>query len=240
MAYKGMDTSNLQHSDLGSPNDVASAGAFSGKGLDYLMEGSKQGTITTAAVTDKTKDGSAASTTEPSWEDRRTAALLGNNLWLLAGVTSGPDGFAKEVMTDLTKMPQDKLNLVANLLEKSPYAVQVKRDANGNVESMAYNYDHPRWEDFKMPLLPFIIVAPQGLGMKLGRALNRGTGNDVTVTFKDGKATLEARQFWDITGRGYFHGGSHKITEPINRENGYKPIWLQQYCKVRPDMCEQK
>jgi|AGTN01.2.fsa_nt_gi hypothetical protein len=174
--------------------------------------------------------------TEPTgnkvtWEDNRTADLLGHDLWLLAGVTQAPETFAKDVLKELSTMPEEKLNLVADLLEKGPHHAIVKRDQNGKVESIGYNYNNaPTMKElFSYGVVPGLVVLPQALGERAGRALNRGNGNDVTINFYNGQTTLEARQYWDITGKGYFGGGTHKISSAINRvdNNRYKPFWMQ-------------
>lgn len=166
-----------------------------------------------------------------SWEDNRTADLLGHDLWLLSGPTAAPSFFAKNVLKELSTMPEEKLNLVADILEKGPYHAVVKRDQNGKVQSIAYNNETaPTMKElFSHGVVPGLVVLPYALGDKAARALNRGIGNDVTINFNNGQTTLEARQYWDITGKGYFGGGTHKISSPISRvaETNYRPYWMR-------------
>lgn len=203
------------NSDAGNGRD-----AFAGKGLEYLAEASKARAVPAHSQSDR----------DVQWEDQRTADSLGHNLWLLAGVTSAPDMFAKDVLKDIATMPEDKLDKVADILEHGPHKAIVKRDASGKLESISYNYDYPNLKEvWDAGWVPTLIVGPEALTMKAGRALNRGTGNDVTLSFKDGTASVEASQFWDITGKGYWHGGSHRISAPIHRlpESQFKPSWMR-------------
>jgi len=204
----------------GIDSDFDGRDAFAGQGLQYLAEGSKAGAMPAQSRSDR----------DIEWEDQRTASSIGHNLWLLAGVTSVPDGFARDVLRDIATMPEDKLNKVADILEHGPHKAIVKRDASGKLESISYNYDHPDLQEvWDAGWIPTLVVGPEALMMKAGRAMNRGSGNDVTLSFKDGTASVEARQFWDITGKGYWHGGSHRISAPVHRlpDSQFKPSWMR-------------
>lgn len=199
--------------------------------LKKIGEGQKPQVSLAKAQVSSEQVTTQANSSKISWEDNRTADLLGHDLWLLSGTTAAPSGFAKNVLKELSTMPEAKLNLVADLLEKGPHHAVVKRDQNGKVESISYNNDNaPTLKElFSQGVVPGLAVLPFALGDKAGRVLNRGIGNDVTINFNNGQTTLEARQYWDITGKGYFGGGTHKISSPISRvaETNYRPYWMR-------------
>lgn len=161
-------------------------------------------------------------------DDRRQANKLGHNMWLLAGITSEPKNFATEVVTDFSKMSQTQIDLTAKLLETGPYKAIVERDADKHVTSIAYNYNPDSWRNCLEHPFPGVLFLPEAGVQSAKQHLLRGRGNDVTVTFKDGKVALEAKQFFDITGKGFWRGSDtvstqYKPTIRDNRVPFYRP-----------------
>lgn len=150
-----------------------------------------------------------------SADERRLAGTIGHDLELLSGTTSGPDYFAREVLNHFAGMPREKVNLVAQILQESPYKPIIKRDAHGNVESIAYTRSDNRIsEGFKVAPIITLTVLPELLTEKAVRAYNRGRGEDVELRFSPGQVSLEARQYSDITGKGYWRG-TNKVSQPV-------------------------
>jgi len=163
-----------------------------------------------------------------------TAGWIKANMYLLGGGADDPAKLAQGLVEDFAKMPEDKLNAVTELLEKE-YRVKVKRDQDGRVESLSQS-QHRWYEDGSRlwsryhPTISMLYSGPS-----LYRNYNRGSGEDVTITLKDGKVDLEARQYWDVTGKGILTG-SNKISAPVSRDPDYKPAWTKGYCKYEPTM----
>lgn len=163
------------------------------------------------------KTGSFEKGIDASPDDRREASNLAHDMWLLAGITSAPERFASQLLEDFSKMSKTQIDLTAKLLESGPHHAVVKRDAQNNVESIAYNYYDESLKNCLEHPLPGVLFVPEAASRVAGRALNRGFGNDVTVQFKGGNVSLEARQYHDITGKGFFKG-TDKMSVP------YKPV----------------
>lgn len=139
-------------------------------------------------------------------DDRREANKLGHNMWLLAGITAEPKRFADEVVSDFSQMSPRQIDLTAKLLEKSPYKAIVERDAENRVKSIAYNYNPESWKNCLEHPFPGILFLPDAAAQSARQHLYRGTGSDVTISFRDGKVSLEAKQYHDITGKGFWRG----------------------------------
>lgn len=150
-----------------------------------------------------------------SADERRLAGTIGHNLELLSGTTSVPDHFAREVLNHFAGMPRDKVNSIAQILQESPYKSVIKRDAQGNVESIAYTKSDDRIsEAFNRAPILTITALPGLLAIKAVRAYNRGLGEDVELRLIPGQVSLEARQYKDITGKGYWLG-ANKVSQPL-------------------------
>lgn len=161
-------------------------------------------------------------------DDRKEANKIGHNMWLLAGITEDPKRFADDVLTDMSNMSQKQIDLTAKLLESGPYGAKIQRNADNSIKSIAYNYNPGGLEECLKHPLPGVLFMPEALGQTLKQRAYRGTGHDVTISFEKGKVSLEAKQYHDITGKGFWRGSdtvstAYKPTIKDSRVPYYKP-----------------
>ncbi|MBP6745712.1 hypothetical protein KA344_10795 [bacterium] len=174
-------------------NDCAtrlSGGAFDGTGMDYLK-----------------------SSTAIPLEEHNTAAHVLHKLELLTGETSSPSMFAQELAEQIAAMPQEKINRLGCIVEQLDRNVEVTRDAERNVISLSENRRTP---DLLNPEVGFIgqIAYVPGVALINGIAAAQHwrRGADAQLNIGKDAVTIHARSYFDITGKGYFNGGSDNIT----------------------------
>lgn len=165
---------------------------------------------------------------DSSNDDRKQANKIGHNMWLLAGITQDPKRFADDVLTDISNMSQKQIDLTASMLESGPYRAKIQRNADNSIKSIAYNYDQESLKECLNHPLPGLLFVPEALSRTLTHRAYRGTGSDVTISFDKGKVSLEAKQYHDITGKGFWRGSdtvstAYKPTIKDSRVPYYKP-----------------
>lgn len=161
-------------------------------------------------------------------DDRREADKIGHNLWLLSGITQEPKRFADQVLTDFSQMSQKQIDLTARLLESGPHQAKVERNPDNSIKSITYDYEPQAWQRVREKPWPGFLFLPDALGIEARQRVYRGSGHDVTIAFEQGKISLEAKQYHDITGKGFWKGSdtmstAYKPTIKDSRVPYYKP-----------------